>query len=500
MKVFLKRRNQLLAENYLKKKESHLHFSEKEEKVNGYLKNLTNEFLTSRQTNIQNLSAFQANFFLRKEFIENSRLYKVLRKMPKGALLHTHFLAMLDVETLVKYSTYSPNCYFYTGEDSLNGNLKKGQVNFFKIGKQPKDFIPINDIRQKTPKFDEILIQTWRMVKEDINGSDTSRWQKFANCFTLPWGCYWFIDNFKRNFIEICKSLLEDNVQYIETNTSLGEVYDLDNGKLSYEATVSLFQELNNQFLSEFGKDEFLGVKLIHEALRTNDKQLIENEMRQTMELQKKFPNFIVAYDLVGQEDGPESHDSLYFAETCLNILEEAKKQKVEFSFRFHGGETLSLPLENLYDVILLGSKRIGHGFNLFRFPRLMEEILSRDICIEVCPISNNLIGYCPDLRNHPAIGYYAQGIPLVLSNDDPGIMGYQGATHDFFVAVVDWGLDLKGLKELALNSIRYIGGTVEDRKKLQMMWNKKYDEFLEFVSVEMQQNSTYTTAITSQQ
>lgn len=57
----------------------------------------------------------------------------------------------------------------------------------------------------------------------------------------------------------------------------------------------------------------------------------------------------------------------------------------------------------NLYDAILLGSKRMGHGFNLIMHPHLTEIVKKEKICIECCPVSNYVLGYCKDFRLHPA-------------------------------------------------------------------------------------------------
>jgi adenosine deaminase CECR1 len=56
----------------------------------------------------------------------------------------------------------------------------------------------------------------------------------------------------------------------------------------------------------------------------------------------------------------------------------------------------------NLYDAILLGTKRIGHGFNLALHPHLIEIVKKEKICVECCPISNIVLGYTKDLRTHP--------------------------------------------------------------------------------------------------
>jgi adenosine deaminase CECR1 len=59
-----------------------------------------------------------------------------------------------------------------------------------------------------------------------------------------------------------------------------------------------------------------------------------------------------------------------------------------------HSGETNFRDNENLVDAILLGTKRIGHGFDLLRHPELEKIVIEKEICLECCPLSNMILGY----------------------------------------------------------------------------------------------------------
>jgi adenosine deaminase CECR1 len=63
----------------------------------------------------------------------------------------------------------------------------------------------------------------------------------------------------------------------------------------------------------------------------------------------------------VGHEDGAECKPLIDYAEPLLRFAE----QHPDIPFIFHAGETLgdgTAADMNLYDAILLGTKRIGHG------------------------------------------------------------------------------------------------------------------------------------------
>lgn len=111
-------------------------------------------------------------------------------------------------------------------------------------------------------------------------------------------------------------------------------------------------------------------------------------------------------------------------------------------------------------DALLLNTKRIGHAFALPKHPQLWSTIKKRNIAIEVSPLSNQVLGYVWDLRNHPASFLIAENFPIVISADDPGVWNAKGLSYDFyyaFMALAPAEADLKFLKQLALNSIKYV-------------------------------------------
>lgn len=109
------------------------------------------------------------------------------------------------------------------------------------------------------------------------------------------------------------------------------------------------------------------------------------------------FPGF----DLVGWEDG--LHPLSFYLVDLLWFKERLVEEGLDIPFAFHAGETLSdggkadmVPQtsspqvrmrtltftlgQNLYDAVLLDTKRIGHGFSLPQHPLLMEICKERKI------------------------------------------------------------------------------------------------------------------------
>jgi len=63
---------------------------------------------------------------------------------------------------------------------------------------------------------------------------------------------------------------------------------------------------------------------------------------------------------------------------------------------------------------------RIGHGVLLLQDRYLVEMIRERDICLDMCPTSNTLLGVTDWSRDSPASRALQLGIPVSINTDDP--------------------------------------------------------------------------------
>ncbi|KAH0561447.1 hypothetical protein KQX54_016885 [Cotesia glomerata] len=153
--------------------------------------------------------------------------------------------------------------------------------------------------------------------------------------------------------------------------------------------------------------------------------------------------------------------------------------------FFFHAGETGWYGLEtdeNLLDAVLLNTTRVGHGYALLKHPKVLQLMKTKHIAVEVCPISNQVLGLVEDMRNHPASALFAKDFPVVISNDDPGLWGAKGLIHDFyeaFMGMMSLKAGLKALKQLALNSFYYSSMDDLQKQKTYDVWRLRWDIFI---------------------
>ena len=200
----------------------------------------------------------------------------------------------------------------------------------------------------------------------------------------------------------------------------------------------------------------------------------IAEDMKEAIQMKVKFPTLIAGYDLVGPEElgrplADLTPELFWFKKQCRDAY-------VDLPFYFHAGETLGTGDEvdeNVFDAVLLGTRRIGHGFSLYKHPLLIDMIKEKKILIESCPISNEVLRLSQNILSHPLPALLARGVSCSLSNDDPSLLGHAstGMSHDFYQALQGWeNLGLEGLASMAENSVRW--ATFDDCDARQ--WQKE--------------------------
>jgi adenosine deaminase CECR1 len=159
---------------------------------------------------------------------------------------------------------------------------------------------------------------------------------------------------------------------------------------------------------------------------------------------------------------------------------------KLDLPFIFHAGETLDHGGDtdsNLYDAILLGAKRIGHGFSITKHPLLMQMCKERGIAIETCPISNEALGLCATVKSHHLPTLMANGVPCSISSDDPGCWDATVLSHDFYQTLIGSNyMTLLGWRIVAQWSIHYSCIKAEAREDVEKDFEDRWQRFCQWI------------------
>ncbi|XP_013167566.1 PREDICTED: adenosine deaminase CECR1-like [Papilio xuthus] len=422
---------------------------------------------------------FSKHYFDYKNDIPKSKVYQIIRGMPKGAVLHVHSSLMLSTDRLLNL-TYENNLYMCKNEI---GDL---QFRFSEdIPKWPchTSWVLLSDLRSlgDATKFDESLKNYFTLFSGSSRGCDkidiNTIWRKFEKISNVISQLIIYRPVTEKFFYEALNEFYNDNIQYIEIRSGLKSLYELNGTVHDKLYMPRLYRDVAERFKRDH--PDFVGVKLIVTRHRLKTDEEIRKTINLARQVKQEMPSFLAGFDLVGQEDLGRSLSDI------LPLLNEAKN---DLKYYFHGGETNwygTSTDENLFDAVLLGSKRIGHAYGLIKHPSLLMAVKQYDIALEVNVVSNAVLGLVHDVRNHPLATYLALGLPVVLSSDDPGVWGADPLSHDFyitFMGVASKRADLRLLKQLAINSIKYSTLDIKNKEALYSVFHTKWDVFIKQV------------------
>ncbi|GHJ43500.1 putative adenosine/adenine deaminase [Catellatospora sp. TT07R-123] len=121
-----------------------------------------------------------------------------------------------------------------------------------------------------------------------------------------------------------------------------------------------------------------------------------------------------------------------------------------------HAGE-LAGPDSVRAAVEALGATRIAHGVGAADDPRLLRELVDRDVTLDVCLTSNLRLGVVGAMTEHPLPRLLAAGVPCTLGADDPLMFGV-GLLDEYEVARDQLGLTDEQLARIARRSVERCG------------------------------------------
>lgn len=399
--------------------------------------------------------------------ITESRLYKFCEKLPKGADLHVHDMALLPFPELVKFLKTCPE--FCINTDRVSYDL----IEISPDEEVPEGYMRFPDALESGFYSYDDLMFNWTMV--GAQKSEESVWEYFEHLFA------------KHSILSDSKGLTEkyydytfryycaQNIMHVEIHIMLTE--DIDECCEYIKKMRSAYYAVKKDYPYFSVRIIGAGVKDDNDRIETTRKCFLNASYAQEVIKDESNPerssNFVIGFDIVKEEDSglPLSK----FAPMLLKVKEFYPDMKLYV----HGGESLDANNENLIDAYLLGASRVGHGLNLYRFPDLHARYAAAEICLEVCPISNRTLGYTKDIRSHPATEYLRSGVALALCSDDAAYMENQTLTDDFFAAIVGWNLGIAELKQLGINSIMYSGLDDPEKFRLLKNYHENWNEFV---------------------
>lgn len=134
----------------------------------------------------------------------------------------------------------------------------------------------------------------------------------------------------------------------------------------------------------------------------------------------------------------------------------------------FHAGEVVDdAETQRLLDF---EPERLGHM--CFVNTDIKQQLSQKRIPVEICLTSNLVTKSVPDLGSHHLIELYADGHPVVICTDDPGVFSTT-LTREYMLAADALKLDKRGIFQLAMEAVNSAFCDAHTKVKLRQIFKE---------------------------
>ena len=245
----------------------------------------------------------------------------------------------------------------------------------------------------KLPTFDEEELNKYLMVP-DICGS----LNEYLERFSLPNLVLQTEYGLEVCTLDLLNRLKNDGLKYVEIR--MAPQLSTCNG-LTQKQVVQIL-------LKTMKKAEKSGIfsRLILCMIRGND---TKKKNLETIGVAKEFlGNGVVAMDLAGAE-------ALFPNEMFEEEFKEIKKNHIPLTI--HSGEAAGS--DSVLSALQYGAKRIGHGIHSIEDKNVINELVKRNVCLEICPKSNLDTKTISSYDALPIKEFINAGVKVTINTDD---------------------------------------------------------------------------------
>ena len=403
-------------------------------------------------------------------------LLAFLRQMPKGADLHNHLAGAVYAESLIDFAAADGFCVDRTTSVLIAPPCDRSCD---KYTSKPQASCAYQDQVLYNSMVDAWSMRNWTAEEGSAHDHFFAAFDKFFPAYANHIG---------DALADVTGRAAADHLQYLELmHTADGMQAAQLGAKLGWNED---FAQMRSRLLSgglpeivrstrqTLDRDEArwksdmkcdgaqadpgcnVTVRYLYQVLRGLPREQVFAQILLGFELAKADPRF-VGLNLVMPEDWyvpmhdfdphmtmldylhglyPAVHISLHADELAMGLVPPE-------GLRFHIRESIEKG----------HAERIGHGVSVMDEDRpleLLRELKDRNVLVEICLTSNDLI---LDVRgkDHPLATYREFGVPVALASDDEGV-SRSDMTHEYLRAVLDQGLTYVDLKQMARASLEH--------------------------------------------
>ncbi len=407
------------------------------------------------------------------------REWAFLLKMPKGADLHNHLSGSIYAERYIEWAAEKGLCV---------NNRTMALVVSSSPSKCDTDQTPASKALTSSVLYRQ-MIDAWSMRNWQLSGQ--SGHDHFFDAFGVFGPATY--NNSGRMLAEAVKSAARGRVSYVElmltpdgtptgvASSQIGEKVGWDG---NFEETLSKLKAngidnaaaigIKNLQAMEEEKNKLLKcgtpqadpgcsvtIRYVAQVSRNSAPGQVYAQIVTGLALANDPQSKVVATNLVQGEDGLNSMQNFSLHMQMLKFLRPLYPRA---RVTLHAGELAPglVPPDGLTfhireSVMVARAERIGHGVDIMHETdpyELLKEMARRNVMVEICLSSNDLILGISGSR-HPLATYIDYGVPVALATDDEGVARSE-ISAEFLKAAEDQGLGYVQLKTMARNSLQY--------------------------------------------
>lgn len=416
-------------------------------------------------------NSFAQHFEKIKKSAAAGELYRLLFELPKGGDLHNHINLSIPAEA------------WLAGAIDLkrtNGNQFYTRSRFANCPNSKEPFVRFETIQQATYRKLSPCQQSEYLSLEKLSSDERGRWVSALKLDLPGEGRAEFFELLGTRLGELARDpylifdLLVENlwrykaehIRYVETQMVGLRFNDRNGIPLSQERSIQLLRE---RLQRPDAKASGVTLRFLATAVRFQPQA--DQQLAQAYALVAQHRDLWVGVNIAGMEEIPEGHG--------LRLLEAFRQLRRKYSdipLSIHAGET-SAPGREVRTALLLGASRIGHGINLISDSDTLTLMRNNRYLIEINLISNNLLGYVPDLSTHPFPEYLRLGIPVCLNTDDRAAWD-SNITDEYFAAVTNYNLSWDELVQIGEDSMKHAFADASMREALLKQLRSELDSF----------------------
>lgn len=247
--------------------------------------------------------------------------------------------------------------------------------------------------------------------------------------------------------LDLLKRLSQDGLKYVEIRMAP----QLSTAKgLSQEEVVDTLVETLKEGKALYS----IKSNLILCMMRGENNYKQNNE---TIDVCKKFLNKgVVAMDLAGAE-------ALFPNEMFIELFKKINENHIPFTI--HCGEASGA--ESVKSALALNPARIGHGVHSIEDESVMEELVKRQIPLEICPKSNLDTKTVKSFKELPIKEFFLRNIVVTINTDDMSVSNTT-LKNEYRILSEELGMYDSMLRRIAANTIR--SAFLSDKEKEELL------------------------------